>query len=50
MALHLNTQGLILLYLFNNMKENVQRAVFKQSVKKSLAQFKARADNLNAYV
>ena len=23
MALHLNTQGLVLLYLFNNMKENV---------------------------
>ena len=32
------------------MKENVQRAVFKQSVKKSLAQFKTRADNLNADV
>ena len=50
MALHLNTQDLILLYLFNNMKENVQRAVFKQSVKKTLVQFRARADNLNADV
>ena len=29
MALHLNTQGLVLLYLFNNMKEDVSTNCFE---------------------